>query len=103
MLIKIGFSPPPLAHLMLHLQRPRPISYLVNFLIKIFPRPLVLQDQTFSTLFKASSAMASGPDQSILDSLRGTAVESAKKPSPRLVKIYISSSKQGEKSLERMN
>lgn len=40
--------------------------------------------------------MATAPDQSILDALRGYTVESTKQPTPRLVKIYISSSKHGE-------
>ncbi|KAG5678699.1 hypothetical protein PVAND_008347 [Polypedilum vanderplanki] len=37
--------------------------------------------------------MAIVPDQSILDALRGYPVESSKQPTPRLVKIYISSTK----------
>jgi hypothetical protein len=40
--------------------------------------------------------MATAPDQSILEALRGNVVESTKQPTPRLVKIYISSTKQGE-------
>lgn len=40
--------------------------------------------------------MGTAPDQSVLEALRGNAVESLKNPSPRLVKIYISSTKQGE-------
>lgn len=40
--------------------------------------------------------MGTVPDQSVLEALRGNAVESLKHPSPRLVKIYISSSKQGK-------
>lgn len=39
--------------------------------------------------------MAIVPDQSILDALRGYAVESSKQPIPRLIKIYISSTKHG--------
>lgn len=47
--------------------------------------------------------MATAPDQSILEALRGYVVESTKQPrtpTPRLVKIYISSTKQGK--LENM-
>lgn len=40
--------------------------------------------------------MAAQPDQSILEALRGYVVESTKQPTPRLVKIYISSTKQGK-------
>lgn len=40
--------------------------------------------------------MAIVPDQSILDALRGFAIESTKQPIPRLVKIYISSTKHGK-------
>ena len=40
--------------------------------------------------------MATAPDQSILEALRGYSVESTKQPTPRLVKIYISSSKHGD-------
>lgn len=40
--------------------------------------------------------MAIVPDQSILDALRGYAIESTKQPIPRLVKIYISSTKNGK-------
>lgn len=40
--------------------------------------------------------MAVVPDQSILDALRGFPVESSKQPTPRLIKIYISSDKHGE-------
>lgn len=42
--------------------------------------------------------MAIVPDQSILDALRGYAIESTKQPIPRLVKIYISSAKNGKYS-----
>jgi hypothetical protein len=45
--------------------------------------------------------MATAPDQSILEALRGYAVESSKQPSPRLVKIYISSSKHGKRIVLR--
>lgn len=40
--------------------------------------------------------MATVPDQSILDALRGYAIEISKHPTPRLIKIYISSTKHGE-------
>ena len=40
--------------------------------------------------------MAIVPDQSILDALRGFSVESSKQPIPRLIKIYISSTKIGK-------
>lgn len=40
--------------------------------------------------------MGTVPDQSVLEALRGNAIESLKHPTPRLVKIYISSSKQGK-------
>ena len=46
--------------------------------------------------------MATAPDQSILDALRGYAIESmTKNPKPRLVKIYISSTKHGKWREER--
>jgi hypothetical protein len=59
---------------------------------------LLLQTNTFERL-KSNSVehtMASAPDQSILEALRGCVVESTKQPTPRLVKIYISSTKQGK-------
>lgn len=40
--------------------------------------------------------MATAPDQSILEALKGYVVEGTKQPTPRLVKIYISSTKQGK-------
>lgn len=40
--------------------------------------------------------MGTVPDQSIFEALRGNTVECLKHPTPRLVKIYISSTKQGE-------
>lgn len=40
--------------------------------------------------------MGTAPDQSILEALRGNAVENLKHPTPRLVKVYISSSKKGK-------
>ena len=40
--------------------------------------------------------MAIVPDQSILDALRGYTIESTKQPIPRIVKIYISSTKNGK-------
>lgn len=43
--------------------------------------------------------MAIVPDQSILDALRGYAIENLKQPIPRLVKIYISSTKHGKVDL----
>lgn len=45
--------------------------------------------------------MATAPDQSILEALRGYVVESTKQPTPRIVKIYISSTKQGEKHVKK--
>lgn len=61
---------------------------------------------TFSYIFRAEhfelgeglnkSIMGTAPDQSILDALRGYAIESSKNPKPRLVKIYISSTKHGK-------
>lgn len=44
--------------------------------------------------------MGTVPDQSIFEALRGYEVESLKHPTPRLVKIYISSTKQGELRLK---
>jgi hypothetical protein len=80
--------------LLLHSQRPHFLSQ-AKFLIKKIS--LFVAGSSLKKSFKATCTMASAPDQSILDSLRGSAVETAKKPMPRLVKIYISSSKQGEK------
>lgn len=44
--------------------------------------------------------MGTAPDQSVLEALRGYAIESLKHPTPRLVKIYISSTKQGKVDTE---
>lgn len=40
--------------------------------------------------------MGTVPEKSILDALRGYSSESLKLPTPRLVKIYISSTKNGK-------